>query len=158
MPASRGYLLGPMVPGGGPLDGAAGSRDSDVSEAIGSEPGDFGIDSARHWQNAMCGHAAANIMPVVASNRIGSERAMHNESLEMTFYGSCFIADNAGVKVAEANRTDEAVLVHAFDLESVGAYRKTWGVFRDRRPDLYGALGTLDGRVAPTRPSFSSRP
>jgi len=117
--------------------------------AIGSEPGDSGIDSARHWQNAMCGHAAANIMPVVAANRIGAERAMHDASLEMTFYGSSFIADHTGVKVAEANRTDEAVLVDAFDLESLGTYRRTWGVFRDRRPDLYAALGTLDGRVAP---------
>ncbi len=115
--------------------------------AIGSEPGHPGLDSAIHWQNVMCGHAAANIMPVVASNRIGTEQATHDESLDLTFYGSSFVADHTGVKVAEANRTDETVLVHAFDLETLRSYRETWGVFRDRRPDLYSAIGTLDGRA-----------
>lgn len=116
--------------------------------AIGSEPIESDLDSAAHWQNVMCGHAAANIMPLVASNRIGKERARHDESVDLTFYGSSFIADHTGVKVAEANRTDEAVLVHSFDLETVRSYRETWGVFRDRRPDLYGAIGTLDGMTA----------
>ena len=115
--------------------------------AIGSEPDDGEIDSSTHWQNTMCGHAAANIMPLVASNRIGTEQAMHDETLELTFYGSSFIVDHTGVKVAEANRTDESVLVHSFDMDDIRAYRETWGVFRDRRPDLYGAIATLDGRV-----------
>ena len=117
--------------------------------AIGSEPGNAKIDSMRHWQNAMCGHAAANVMPVVASNRIGLEESRSGPAMALEFYGSSFIADHMGVKVEEANRTDETVLVHTFDLEAVRQYREMWGVYRDRRPDLYGALGTLDGRGAP---------
>lgn len=117
--------------------------------AIGSEPGNTKIDSARHWQNAMCGHAAANVMPVVASNRIGLEETRHGPAMALEFYGSSFIADQTGVKVEEANRTDETVLVHTFDMEAVRHHREMWGVYRDRRPDLYGALGTLDGRGAP---------
>lgn len=115
--------------------------------AIGSEPGEPSLDSSVHWQNAMCGHAAANIMPVVASNRIGTEQAKHDPSLELTFYGSSFIADHTGVKVAEANRTDQTVLVHSFDRDAIREYRESWGVYRDRRPDLYAALGTMDGRA-----------
>ncbi|MGI9412674.1 MAG: N-carbamoylputrescine amidase [Hyphomicrobiales bacterium] len=117
--------------------------------AIGSEPDNPEFDSATHWQNAMCGHAAANVMPVVASNRIGREEARHGPAVATEFYGSSFIADQTGVKVEEANRTDETVLVHTFDLDAVRHHREMWGVFRDRRPDLYGALGTLDGRGAP---------
>ncbi len=117
--------------------------------AIGSEPGEPDLDSSRHWQNVMCGHAAANIVPVVASNRIGTERAKHDQSLALTFYGSSFIADHTGVKVSEAGRTEETVLVHAFDLDAQRSYRETWGVYRDRRPDLYGAIGSLDGRSGP---------
>jgi N-carbamoylputrescine amidase len=97
----------------------------------------------------MCGHAAANVVPVIASNRIGPEQAKHNPQLEMTFYGSSFIADQMGNRVAEANRTDETVLVHTFDLDAIAEHRLNWGVYRDRRPDLYGAIRTLDGRVAP---------
>ncbi len=116
--------------------------------AIGDEPADpSAIDSMPHWQNTMCGHAAANIMPVVASNRIGTEQATTSK-LEMTFYGSSFIADQFGNKVAVANRTDQALLVQAFDLNEIKAYRETWGVYRDRRPEQYAALATLDGRVA----------
>ena len=104
--------------------------------AIGSEPGNQGLDSMQHWQNVMCGHAAANILPVVASNRIGTEIATEDETMQMTFYGSSFIADHTGVKVEQANRTDQSVLVHAFDLDYVRDYRRTWGVYRDRRPEL----------------------
>lgn len=118
--------------------------------AIGTEPGNQELDSMPHWQNVMCGHAAANIVPVVASNRIGTETATEDQSLKMTFYGSSFIADHTGVKVTEANRTDQDVLVHGFDLDAIRHYRETWGVYRDRRPDLYGAIGTLDGREART--------
>ena len=124
--------------------------------AIGSEPGNTKIDSARHWQNAMCGHAAANVMPVVASNRIGLEESRHGPAMALEFYGSSFIADQTGVKVEEANRTDETVLVHTFDMEAVRHHREMWGVYRDRRPDLYSALGTLDGRGAPRRGVRSS--
>lgn len=110
--------------------------------AIGSEPGDTELDSRRHWQRVMQGHAGANIMPLVASNRIGTEKA---GSMEMTFYGSSFIADHRGAKVAEANPTDETVLTAAFDLDAIRRYRENWGVFRDRRPSCYRVLGTMDG-------------
>jgi N-carbamoylputrescine amidase len=91
----------------------------------------------------MQGHAAANVMPLVASNRIGSEQG---EKYTMTFYGSSFIASPTGEKVAEADRSSEAVLTASFDLEAVRRYRQSWGVFRDRRPDLYHPLLSLDGR------------
>ena len=110
--------------------------------AIGSEPGNEGLDSKDHWQRVMQGHAAANIMPLVASNRIGIEKGKY---FGMTFYGSSFIADHTGAKVAEANRTDETVLTAAFDLDHIREYRETWGIFRDRRPSTYGALMTMDG-------------
>ena len=110
--------------------------------AIGSEPQDASIDSRDHWQRCMQGHAAANVMPLIASNRIGVERG---QKYEMTFYGSSFIADPTGAKVAEADRATPAVLTATFDLDRVRAMRHAWGVFRDRRPDLYGPLLTYDG-------------
>jgi N-carbamoylputrescine amidase len=111
--------------------------------AIGSEPQDPNLDSSAHWQRTMQGHAAANIMPLVASNRIGTEQG---EKYTMTFYGSSFIASHTGEKVAEADRVNETVLTAAFDLDAVRRYRQAWGVFRDRRPDLYYPLLSLDGR------------
>lgn len=110
--------------------------------AIGSEPHYPEVDSAAHWQRTMQGHAAANIMPLVASNRIGSER---DGATEMTFYGSSFIADHTGEKLVAANRTDETYLTATFDLNAVQDYRRSWGVFRDRRPDMYAAIATIDG-------------
>lgn len=110
--------------------------------AIGSEPQDPGIDSCGHWQRTMQGHAAANVMPVVASNRIGTEQG---GQWEVTYYGSSFIADHTGAIVAQADRTSEAVITASFDLEQIREYRESWGVFRDRRPDLYGPIMTLDG-------------
>ena len=100
------------------------------------------IDSRDHWQRVMQGHAGANIMPLVASNRIGVEKG---DNFEMTFYGSSFISDHTGAKVAEANRIDETVLTATFDLDEIRRYREDWGVFRDRRPARYGALMSLDG-------------
>ncbi|MDJ0776977.1 MAG: N-carbamoylputrescine amidase [Gammaproteobacteria bacterium] len=114
--------------------------------AIGDEPGDPSVDSMMHWQNTMCGHAAANIMPLVASNRIGTEQATTSDT-QMTFYGSSFIADHCGNRVEVADRETQAVLTHEFDLDEVRAHRETWGVYRDRRPDLYAALATYDGRA-----------
>jgi len=111
--------------------------------AIGSEPQDASIDSSGHWQRTMQGHAAANVMPLVASNRIGTEKG---ERHSLTFYGSSFIASATGEKVAEADRNGEAVLTAAFDLDQIRRYRQAWGVFRDRRPDLYHPLLSLDGR------------
>lgn len=104
--------------------------------AIGSEP-TLNVDSKSHWQHAMQGHAAANIMPVIASNRIGTET---DDESSMTFYGSSFIADQTGTIVEEADRETEAVLVHEFDLDAVAQMRREWGVFRDRRPEMYGTL------------------
>jgi len=111
--------------------------------AIGSEPQDPSLDSSAHWQRTMQGHAAANVMPVVASNRVGTEQG---EKYTMTFYGSSFIASHTGEIVAQADRSSESVLTAGFDLEAVRRYRQAWGVFRDRRPDLYHAILSLDGR------------
>lgn len=104
--------------------------------AIGSEP-TLNIDSKPHWQHAMQGHAAANIMPVIASNRIGTET---DDESSMTFYGSSFIADQTGTIVEEADRETESVLVHEFDLDAIAQMRREWGAFRDRRPEMYGTL------------------
>lgn len=110
--------------------------------AIGSEPPEPGYDSSDHWQRVMQGHAAANIVPVVASNRIGVERG---RSCELTFYGRSFIADHLGAKVAEADRRSETVITASFDLDEIGRARRAWGVFRDRRPDLYRPICSYDG-------------
>ncbi len=110
--------------------------------AIGSEPHDASIVSRDHWQRCMQGHAAANVMPLVASNRIGVERG---QKYEMTFYGSSFIAGPTGEKIVEADCESESVITASFDLEQVRAQRHAWGVFRDRRPDLYAPILTLDG-------------
>ena len=111
--------------------------------AIGSEPQDASVDSSGHWQRTMQGHAAANVMPLVASNRIGTEAG---QKYTMTFYGSSFIASHTGEKIAEADRGGEAVLTATFDLDAVRRYREAWGLFRDRRPDLYHPIMSLDGR------------
>lgn len=112
--------------------------------AIGSEPQDPALDSRPHWQRTMQGHAAANLMPLVASNRIGTEQG---EKYPITFYGHSFIADHTGALVAEADGESECVLTATFDLDAVRRYRHAWGLFRDRRPDLYGPLLSLDGRA-----------
>jgi N-carbamoylputrescine amidase len=115
--------------------------------AIGTEPQYPEWDSRDHWQRVMQGHAAANMVPLVASNRIGPESGTNGS---MTFYGSSFIADETGRKVAEAGRTEEAVLVHSFDLDAIRNLRAQWGFFRDRRPEFYGAITTVTG-VPPGR-------
>ncbi|MFN3938038.1 MAG: N-carbamoylputrescine amidase [Gemmobacter sp.] len=114
--------------------------------AIGSEPAAPDYDSRAHWQRVMQGHAAANMVPLVAANRIGTETAADGTAI--TFYGTSFIADAQGGVVAEAGRDSEAVLAARFDLDALAEARAAWGLFRDRRPDLYGVLGTLDGTVA----------
>ncbi|SMC46134.1 N-carbamoylputrescine amidase [Rhizobium sp. RU36D] len=113
--------------------------------AIGSEPQDPLLDSAPHWQRVMQGHAAANLVPVIASNRIGREEGRNGTSI--TFYGSSFIADQTGLKLREADRDTESLLVEIFDLDAIERQRSAWGLFRDRRPDLYGVVGSLDGQV-----------
>ncbi|MGB0112288.1 MAG: N-carbamoylputrescine amidase [Ilumatobacteraceae bacterium] len=111
--------------------------------AIGTEPPDPTWDSSGHWQRVMQGHAGANLMPVVAANRFGHEVGT---TCDITFYGASFIADQTGAKVAEATRDADAVLVATFDREELRRQRAAWGLFRDRRPDLYGPITTLDGR------------
>jgi len=112
--------------------------------AIGSEPPDPSYDSRDHWQRVMQGHAAANLMPVVAANRYGFEQGAADRAI--TFYGSSFITDATGAKVAEAGREGDAVLTATFDLDALQRQRSAWGLFRDRRPDLYRPITTLDGR------------
>ena len=109
--------------------------------AIGSEP-ILKTDSSAHWQNAMSGHAAANLIPVIASNRVGTET---EEDSSVTFYGSSFITDNHGCVVEKMNRTDEGFITHTFDLDALADTRREWGVFRDRRPDLYGKILSYGG-------------
>ncbi|WP_309664230.1 N-carbamoylputrescine amidase [Tabrizicola sp.] len=111
--------------------------------AIGSEPPAPGYDSQPHWETVMRGHAAANILPVIASNRIGTEVAP--EGRDVTFYGSSFLCDHTGQIVAKASRGDEAVLTASFDLAAIAELRASWGLFRDRRPETYGRLATFDG-------------
>lgn len=113
--------------------------------AIGSEPHDPGIESRDHWQRVMQGHAAANLVPVIAANRIGTESSKFESELAITFYGSSFISDEKGAKVQEADRTSEQVLVHTFDLDAIHQRRVAWGLFRDRRPSCYRTLLTMDG-------------
>jgi N-carbamoylputrescine amidase len=117
--------------------------------AIGSEISSPELDSKDHWQTVMRGHAAANIMPVIASNRIGTEEC---GGRRMRLYGASFISDHVGRIVQAADRETEVVLTYTIDLDEVREYRRSWGVFRDRRPELYGVLQTLDGqRVQPVR-------
>ena len=104
--------------------------------AIGSEP-ILQNDSQPHWMRCMQGHAAANIMPVIASNRIGTETEGDSS---MTFYGSSFITDETGALAAEADRESETVLTATFDLDAIARKRREWGVFRDRRPEMYETL------------------
>ncbi|KAG1653334.1 hypothetical protein FOA52_009104 [Chlamydomonas sp. UWO 241] len=116
--------------------------------AIGSEPPNPTWDSSGHWQRVMQGHAGANLVPVVASNRVGCEKGVRTE---ITFYGRSFIADATGAIVAEAGRDVEAVLTATFDLAQAQGMRAAWGLFRDRRPELYGALLTKDGGLHDAR-------
>lgn len=109
--------------------------------AIGSEPV-LPKDSKAHWQNAMIGHAAANVIPVVAANRVGREDDVNST---MTFFGSSFITNQYGEKLSELGREEEGIIYSEFDLRAIDDERRGWGVFRDRRIDLYSPLLTLDG-------------
>ena len=113
--------------------------------AIGSEPGRRDFDSMEHWRITMRGHAGANLVPVAAANRTGSEMV---DGLTQTYCGSSFIAGPSGQLVASAGRDGEAVLTASFDRAIMRSERAAWGLFRDRRPDLYAALATLDGGVS----------
>ncbi|ELB2136426.1 N-carbamoylputrescine amidase [Vibrio parahaemolyticus] len=108
--------------------------------AIGSEPQDSTLDSRDHWQRTMQGHSAANLVPVIASNRVGTEV---DDGIETTFYGSSFITDHTGAKIAEAPREGETIIYAEIDLAATAKARHAWGLFRDRRPDLYTSVGKL---------------
>ncbi|TOK26490.1 N-carbamoylputrescine amidase [Vibrio parahaemolyticus] len=108
--------------------------------AIGSEPQDPTLDSRDHWQRTMQGHSAANLVPVIASNRVGTEV---DDGIETTFYGSSFITDHTGAKIAEAPREGETLIYAEIDLAATAKARHAWGLFRDRRPDLYTSVGKL---------------
>ncbi len=110
--------------------------------AIGDEP-TLGIDSKGHWQRCMQGHAAANLMPVIAANRIGTETLSQNgNDSTLEFYGSSFITDGRGEIIQEASKDKKEVLTATFDLDELAIARRQWGVFRDRRPSMYGTLLT----------------
>lgn len=113
--------------------------------AIGSEPHDPSIDSCDHWRRVMQGHAAANMTPVLASNRIGREQGA---SCAINFYGSSFITDNFGAITAEMDRNTEGILTSTIDLDVCERQRREWGLFRDRRPPLYSDLLTLNGGIS----------
>jgi N-carbamoylputrescine amidase len=102
--------------------------------AIGSEPHDALLDTRDPWRRAMQGHAACNVIPVVAANRIGTEKV---GAATQTYYGSSFIADHRGDLVEELGRTQEGAIVHAFDLDFLDRHRAAWGFFRDRRTEFY---------------------
>jgi N-carbamoylputrescine amidase len=104
--------------------------------AIGSEP-EMKLDSKEHWQRVQMGHAATNTVPVVVANRTGIEIG---ESCEITFYGSSFISDYTGAKIAEASRTQEEIIYASFDLEENARQREYWGLLRDRKPSMYKKL------------------
>lgn len=111
--------------------------------AIGTEPGYPDLDSSGHWQRVMQGHSAANCVPVVASNRIGPEEGA---SCDITFYGQSFITDHTGAKLAECDHESQAMITAELDLEMMRRERQAWGLFRDRRPDLYSGVTRLTGQ------------
>lgn len=115
--------------------------------AIGSEP-ILECDSMLHWRRAMQGHAAANLMPVVAANRVGLEKVEPckengNQESELCFYGSSFITDHTGELVVTADRENECIIAAEFNLTELENERLGWGLFRDRRPECYGYDRTL---------------
>jgi len=117
--------------------------------AIGSEPQDPSLNSADHWQRTMQGHAAANMVPVVAANRFGTEILLDSDGKEkqrIHFYGRTFITDETGAKIKEAQDGNDIISAE-IDIEANRATRAAWGLFRDRRPELYGILRTKDGRL-----------
>ncbi|MEI7933056.1 MAG: N-carbamoylputrescine amidase [Alphaproteobacteria bacterium] len=108
--------------------------------AIGSEPHDPTLDTAAPWRRAMQGHAVSNVIPVVGANRTGFEPWDGYPGGGQRFYGSSFIADHRGDLVCDMGRDEEGVCAATFDLDFLTTHRAAWGFFRDRRPDLYGAL------------------
>ena len=113
--------------------------------AIGTASCENGFDHSPQWQLLIQGHAAANVIPICTTNRVGLEKG---ESCDILFFGRSFIADESGTKVAEADREEETVLTALFDFEKIRKRRNGFSLFRDRRPDMYDVLLTLDGRLS----------
>ena len=112
--------------------------------AIGSEP-ILACDSMPHWRRCMQGHAATNLMPVIAANRIGEESVEPCEengmqSSKLNFYGSSFMTDETGELIKSASRDTEEILMTEYDRSDLMAKRLEWGLFRDRRPEYYGII------------------
>ena len=101
-------------------------------------------DSSSAWQRVMQGHAAANIIPVVASNRIGTESVKGQTN---GFYGKSFICDRTGKILVEASKDKQEIIISEINIEEDHLFRRNWGLFRDRRVDLYKELLTLDGKI-----------
>ncbi len=112
--------------------------------AIGSEPKMPDYDSQPHWQRTMQGHSAANVIPICASNRIGTEE---DQGVKMTFYGSSFITGNTGEILEQCDRETEDIKIASFDFREIENMRAGWGLFRDRRPEAYGILESFDGKT-----------
>ena len=113
-----------------------------IQPLLEGEPEDDGFDSSDMWQRAMIGHSASNQIPVIASNRIGTEKGI---DIENYFYGRSFVTNHVGDKIAEGSRDKEEVLIGKINLSEAETLRNVWGVFRDRRPELYKGLLNLDG-------------
>ena len=116
--------------------------------AIGSEP-ILECDSMPHWRRCMQGHAACNLMPVIAANRIGEESVSPceengNQTSSLVFYGSSFMTDETGELLQSASRDQEEILYQSYELDELAAKRLEWGLFRDRRPDCYGLIAGKD--------------
>ena len=112
--------------------------------AIGSEP-ILDVDSSGHWKRTMQGHSAANVIPVVAANRYGEEKVIPcvengNQSSALVFYGNSFMTDETGDIISSAGRDEDAVLVSSYDFDKIREVRMSWGLFRDRRPEMYGII------------------
>ena len=112
--------------------------------AIGSEP-ILDVDSSGHWKRTMQGHSAANVIPVVAANRYGEEKVIPcvengNQSSALVFYGNSFMTDETGDIISSAGRDEDAVLVSSYDFDKIREARMSWGLFRDRRPEMYGII------------------
>ena len=121
--------------------------------AIGSEP-ILEVDSAPHWQRCMQGHAAANLMPVIAANRIGTEHITPDEENQqqtssLSFYGTSFLTDGTGAVLQQLGRDEAGIAMQTYDLDELEEMRMSWGVFRDRRPEYYRAISTPPTVVLP---------
>ena len=121
--------------------------------AIGSEP-ILEVDSAPHWQRCMQGHAAANLMPVIAANRIGTETISpdeenQNQTSALSFYGTSFLTDGTGAVVQQLSRDTAGIAAQTYDLDELEEMRMSWGVFRDRRPEYYRAISSPAAVILP---------